>query len=60
MFSPVTILEEILRSFIAYELTRRKVMFLLPLHWTFKRIALCVGFAKAHMKGYGHTATHIM
>ncbi|MHA1834034.1 MAG: glycosyltransferase [Candidatus Baldrarchaeia archaeon] len=44
----------LLYSFDAYRLTRRKIVFLLPIHYTFKRIAWCLGFVKAHMDGYGH------
>jgi len=54
MFPPIAILTEIVRSSIAYKLTHRKVMFLLPLHYTFKRIAWCMGFVKSHLGGYGH------
>lgn len=41
-------------SFLAYKLTHRKVVFLLPLNFIFKKTALLFGFAKAHMEGYGH------
>jgi glycosyltransferase involved in cell wall biosynthesis len=44
MFPPTAIITEILRSCNAYKLTRRKMVFLLPLHWTFKRIAWLFGF----------------
>jgi cellulose synthase/poly-beta-1,6-N-acetylglucosamine synthase-like glycosyltransferase len=37
----------------AYRLTGRKVVFLLPIHYTFKRIAWLIGFLNAHFKGYG-------
>jgi glycosyltransferase involved in cell wall biosynthesis len=38
----------------AYKLTHRKVVFLLPLNFVFKKIALFFGFLKAHIDGYGH------
>ncbi|MCD6241872.1 glycosyltransferase [Candidatus Bathyarchaeota archaeon] len=44
----------ILRFPLAYKLTRRKLLFLLPFHYTFKRLAFCYGFTKAHLEGYGH------
>jgi len=44
----------ILRFPFAYKLTRRKILFLLPFHYTFKRLAFCYGFTKAHVEGYGH------
>lgn len=45
MFPPISILLVISRSCDAYRLTRKKRVFLLPLHWIFKRIAWCLGFA---------------
>ena len=44
----------ILRFPFAYKLTRRKLLFLLPFHYAFKRLAFCYGFTKAHLEGYGH------
>lgn len=44
----------ILRFPFAYKLTRRKLLFLLPFHYAFKRLAFCYGFIKAHAEGYGH------
>ncbi len=41
-------------AFDAYKLTRRKTVFLLPIHYAFKRIAWCLGFVKAHVDEYGH------
>jgi glycosyltransferase involved in cell wall biosynthesis len=38
----------------AYKLTRRKLLFILPFHYAFKRLAYCFGFTKAHYEGYGH------
>jgi len=42
----------------AYQLTHQKTIFLLPIHYTFKRIAWFLGFLKGHMEGYGHLATN--
>jgi cellulose synthase/poly-beta-1,6-N-acetylglucosamine synthase-like glycosyltransferase len=36
----------------AYRLTGHKVVFLLPIHYTFKRIAWLIGFLDAHFKEY--------
>lgn len=44
----------ILRFPFAYKLTGRKLLFLLPFHYAFKRLAFCYGFTKAHLEGYGH------
>jgi len=44
----------ILRSPGAYLLTHKKSFFLLPIHYTYKRIAWLVGFCSAHINGYGH------
>jgi hypothetical protein len=44
----------ILRIPLAYKLTRRKSLILLPFHYAFKRLAFCYGFTKAHIEGYGH------
>lgn len=41
-------------SLIAYKMTRRKIAFLLPLEYFYKRIAWLCGFIKAHINGYGH------
>lgn len=49
------VLDGLLLSSIAYRLTRRKVAFLLPIQYYFKRIAWYFGFLRAHLKGYGHT-----
>lgn len=37
----------------AYRLTHRKIVFLLPLHYAFKRMAWCWGYIKSHINGYG-------
>ena len=51
MFPPAAILDEVLRSFVAYKLTNRKDVFLLPFHWAFKRTAWCLGFAVGCLGG---------
>jgi glycosyltransferase involved in cell wall biosynthesis len=48
------VLDGLLLSSIAYRLTRRKVAFLLPIQYYFKRIAWHFGFVKAHLEEYGH------
>lgn len=45
----------ILRSPGAYMLTHNKSFFLLPVHYTYKRLAWFCGFCGAHLNGYGHT-----
>lgn len=40
----------------AYEVTGQKRFFLLPIHYTFKRVGWYVGFLKGHFEGYGHFA----
>jgi glycosyltransferase involved in cell wall biosynthesis len=42
------------RSIFAYKLTGRKIFFLYPLHYVYKRIAWLFGFMKAHFDSYGH------
>jgi cellulose synthase/poly-beta-1,6-N-acetylglucosamine synthase-like glycosyltransferase len=49
-------MDRIVFSFVAYKLTHRKVVFLLPLNFVFKKTALVIGFMSAHMDGYGHAA----
>jgi cellulose synthase/poly-beta-1,6-N-acetylglucosamine synthase-like glycosyltransferase len=44
----------VLRVPTAYLLVHRKSVFLLPFHYTFKRVAWCLGFFTAHRTGYGH------
>ena len=44
----------ILRSPGAYLLTHNKSFFLLPVHYTYKRLAWFFGFCDAHLRGYGH------
>jgi glycosyltransferase involved in cell wall biosynthesis len=47
----------ILRSPGAYMLTHKTSFFLLPMHYTYKRLAWFFGFCDAHLNGYGHHAT---
>ena len=44
----------VLRVPAAYRLVHKKFVFLLPIHYSFKRIAWCLGFIQAHREGYGH------
>jgi glycosyltransferase involved in cell wall biosynthesis len=46
MFPPIAILTIFLRSCNAYKLTYKKIVFLLPLHWIFKRTAWILGFMR--------------
>lgn len=46
--------DRIVISSLAYKLTRRKTVFLLPLNFIFKYVAILFGFFKAHLEGYGH------
>jgi glycosyltransferase involved in cell wall biosynthesis len=39
----------------AYKLTHQAKVFLLPSHYTFKRLAWLSGFIKGHFDGYGHS-----
>jgi len=48
------ILSGFMLSRTAYQLTHRKVAFLLLAQYYFKRIAWLLGLAKAHLQGYGH------
>lgn len=48
------LLSGILRFPFAYRLTGRRLLFLLPFHYAFKRLAFCYGFTKAHFENYGH------
>ena len=46
--------DRIVISSLAYKLTHRKVVFLLPLNFFFRKTALILGFLSAHLNGYGH------
>ena len=45
----------IILSSLAYKLTYRKVVFLMPLNFLFRKISLIFGFFMAHLDGYGHS-----
>ena len=42
------------RAFVAYRLTHRKAVFLLPLQYLFKKVAWLFGYTKSHLDSYGH------
>ena len=46
--------DRIILSSQAYKLTYRKVVFLLPINFVFRKIALGFGYLKSHLDGYGH------
>jgi glycosyltransferase involved in cell wall biosynthesis len=48
------VFEGLNRTALAYRLIHRKIVFLLPLQYFFKKIAWFLGFLKAHSDGYGH------
>jgi len=50
MFPPAAIFIEFSRSCTAYKLVHRKVVFLLPFHWIFKRIAWFLGFVTSSLE----------
>jgi len=52
--STSTVFMGLIRSSIAYKLTRRKIVFLLLPQFILKKIAWVFGFIKAHSNGYGH------
>ena len=54
MLPPAGFVAGLWRSIIAYKIFRKKKVFLMPIHYTYKRIAWCVGFMKSHIDGYGH------
>lgn len=54
MVPPTSFIEGLLYSTVAYKLTRRKIVFLLPFEFGFKRAAVCLGFTKSHIDSYGH------
>jgi glycosyltransferase involved in cell wall biosynthesis len=58
MTPPAGFMAGLLRFSSAYRLTHRKMVFLLPLHYTFKRIAWLFGFFRAHFEGYGHVKAY--
>lgn len=48
------LLTGVLYSHVAYKITHRKIVFLLPLHFVFKMTAWLLGFTKSHLNSYGH------
>jgi glycosyltransferase involved in cell wall biosynthesis len=48
------VLEGLKRTDLAYRLTHRKIVLLLPIQYFFKKIAWFLGFLKSHLDGYGH------
>jgi glycosyltransferase involved in cell wall biosynthesis len=56
MSPPAGFLAGALRLPIAFKLTHRASVFLLPLHYAFKRVAWCIGYFAAHLNGYGHSS----
>jgi len=50
LWFPMTVLTEIKRAITAYKITYRKVAFLLPVHYFFKRTAWVFGFLKEYCK----------
>ncbi len=51
---PVAFAQGVSDSMSAYQVTHRRISFLLPIHNLFKQTAWCLGFLEAHMNGYGH------
>jgi len=49
MFPPIAVLLELSKVSMAYELLKQKRVFLLPLHYVFKRAAWFLGFIKSFM-----------
>jgi hypothetical protein len=54
MVPPAGFVAGLLRLPVAYRLTHKKAVLLLPIHYVFKRIAWCFGFLKGHLNKYGH------
>lgn len=54
---PSQVLDPFSFSSVAYRLTGRKIAFMVPLQYYFKRIAWYFGFLNAHLDGYGHNQT---
>lgn len=49
--------DRIIISSQAYKLTHRKIVFLLPFNFIFRKIALGYGFLRAHIEDYGHSCS---
>jgi glycosyltransferase involved in cell wall biosynthesis len=59
-FPFIGLLLQFKRSIFGYKnILRKKIIFLLPIHWAFKGIAWMLGFISAHWDGYGHTSLPI-
>lgn len=52
MLPPAAFLSGLFHSLTIYKLTRQKKVFLLPLQYTFKMTAWCLGFIRAHLHPY--------
>ena len=46
------LIEGLYISFPAYKLTSKKIAFLLPIYFSIKRVAFCLGFIKSHLDTY--------
>jgi len=53
----VAFMKGIFQAIAAYKLSRKKIMFLLPLHAFFKMSAWLLGFLRSHLESYGHSLT---
>jgi len=53
------VMEGLRRTAVAYKLTHRKIVFLFPLQYFFKKIAWFFGFLKAHIDNYGHNCINV-
>lgn len=49
--------ERTILTSLAYKLTHRKVVFLLPIHFAIKKTVFILGYLSAHITGYGHSAS---
>ena len=54
MSPPAGFVAGLIRCSNAYALTHRMMVFLLPAHYAYKRLAWLLGFLDAHLEGYGH------
>jgi glycosyltransferase involved in cell wall biosynthesis len=52
-------IDRIIFSVSAYKLTHRKIIFLMPLNFVFKKSALLMGLTMAHLDGYGHKLSNL-
>lgn len=58
LFPPCALVIGFKTSFRIYEITRKKRVFLLAVHYFFRSIASCLGFVRAHLDGYGHIVSN--